>query len=502
MMTSTRIGGVLALAAVVMIGFVLNVAAQDIPTVLPDPDRTPGDVKNPNILFCLSDDQSWPHSSAYGTKVIQTPTFDRIAKDGVLFNHAYCASPSCTPSRSAILTGQQIWRLGQGGQLFGTLAKEHPVYTELLVRAGYHVGYVGKGWSPGNDKAGGRTGNPAGKPYKTFQEFFDAAEPEKPWCFWFGSRDPHRGYRRGSGEASGMDPGQVEVPDVMPDTPRVRGDICDYYFEIQRFDRELGAMLDVIENAGQRDNTIVVVTSDNGMPFPRGKATLYDLGVRVPLAISWKQQIPGGRKVDDFVSLTDLAPTFLEAADIKPPNSMTGRSLLGILRSTKSGGIDPDRDCVFTARERHAWCRIDGTGYPSRMIRTKQLLYIRNYEPDRWPSGIARIVTNEGAYGDVDASPTKDVMLENRTDAEDKRLFELSFGKRPAEELYDCRTDPFQIHNLAADPAYRSAKQKLSDRLTAYLNATGDPRETSQPVLWDEWPYYGYNRWKVLPEDQ
>ena len=455
--------------------------------------------KKPNILFCLSDDQSWPHASAYGTKVIKTPHFDRIAREGVLFNHAYCGSPSCTPSRSSILTGQHIWRLGQGGQLFGTLPKEHPVYTDLLTQAGYHVGYMAKGWAPGHNKAGGRSGNAAGKSYKTFKQFFDAGEKAKPWCFWFGSRDPHRGYRAGSGAASGMDPAQVEVPGVLPDVPEVRKDICDYYLEIQRFDRELGAMLKIIEDSGQMDNTIVAITSDNGMPFPRGKATLYDLGVRMPLAISWKGRIPGGRKVDDFVSLTDLAPTFLEAAGLAPPKCMTGRSLLNILRSSKSGRIEPDRDCAFTARERHAWCRIDGTGYPSRMIRTGEFLYIRNYEPDRWPSGIARIVTNEGAYGDVDASPTKNYMLKHRTDARDKELFALSFGKRPGEELYDCRKDPFQMRNLADDPAHKSVKQKLSDRLTAYLKKTNDPRETSGKVLWDQWPYYGHNKWKILP---
>ena len=136
------------------------------------------------------------------------------------------------------------------------------------------------------------------------------------------------------------------------------------------------------------------------------------------------------------------------------------------------------------------------------MIRTTDFLYIRNYEPDRWPSGIARIVTNEGAYGDVDASPTKSYMLKNKTSARDKKLFELSFGKRPGEELYDCRKDPFQMRNLADDPACKSIKEKLSARLTAYLKETNDPRETSGKILWDDWTYYGYNKWKILPEKQ
>ena len=294
--------------------------------------------QRPNILFCLSDDQSYPHASAYGEPVIKTPVFDRVAREGVLFTQAYCAAPSCTPSRSAILTGQDIWRLGQGGQLFGTLPAEHPVYTELLAGSGYHVGYMDKGWAPGNVQAGGRTSNPAGARFKSFQEFLGKAPEGKPWCFWFGSRDPHRGYKKGSGVRAGMDPAKVQVPAVFPDTPEVRSDICDYFFEIQRFDRQIGEMLELIEKAGQLDNTLVVITSDNGMPFPRAKANLYDLGTRMPLAIRWPKRIPGGRTVDDFVNLTDLAPTFLEAAGLTPPEAMTGRSLL------QSAGLDEVRD--------------------------------------------------------------------------------------------------------------------------------------------------------------
>ncbi len=457
------------------------------------------DLERPNILFCFADDQSWPHASAYGDKVVKTPNFDRIATAGVLFNNAYCSSPSCTPSRSAVLTGQDIWRLEEGAQLFGTLPAKFPIYTNMLSDEGYLVGFMEKGWAPGDIQAGGHKYNPAGRmSYENFKQFHDAVEPGQPWCFWFGSRDPHRGYKKGSGIASGMDPNKVEVPPVFPDAPEVRSDICDYYYEIERFDSEVGAMLKLIEDSGQMDNTIVVVTSDNGMPFPRAKANLYDLGVHMPLAISWKKQIPGGRNIDDFVNLSDLAPTFLEAAGIKTPPTMTGKSLMNILSSVKSGRIDPERDCVVTARERHAWCRIDGKGYGSRMIRTEDLLYIRNYNPERQPSGIYSMVTNEGHYGDVDASPTKDFMLKHKEKPEDKRLFNLSFGKRPAEELYDCRKDPFQMNNLAEKPAYKEKKEELATRLTTYLKETNDPRETSKDVNWDKYKYYGYNKWPII----
>lgn len=453
----------------------------------------------PNILFCLSDDQSYPHMGAYGEPVLKTPVFDRIAREGVLFTQAYCAAPSCTPSRSAIITGQDIWRLGEGGQLFGTLSAKHATYTDLLAEAGYRVGYSRKGWGPGRVNEGGRKTNPAGpNKYKRFEDFMKEVPEGKPWCFWFGSQDPHRGYRKGSGIQSGMDPTKVRVPGVFPDTPEVRSDICDYFLEIQRFDSKVGEMLKLIEAQGQLDDTIIVVTSDNGMPFPRAKANLYDLGARMPLAISWPKNVPGGRAVDDFVSLIDLAPTFLEAAGLKPPKQMNGKSLMPILTSCKSGKVVEGRDYIVTGRERHAWCRIDGKGYPARMIRTKDFLYIRNYEPDRWPAGIFRIKTNEGHYGDIDGSPTKDVLIQG----EEKwpRLFELSFGKRPAEELYDCRSDPDQVKNLASDPAYRLTLNQLSNQLNQYLRSTGDPRARNGRIFWDDYPYYGYNRWPVLPE--
>lgn len=454
--------------------------------------------ERPNILFCLADDQSYPHASAYGEPVIQTPVFDRVAREGVLFTQAYCAAPSCTPSRSAILTGQDIWRLGQGGQLFGTLAAKHPVYTDLLSDSDYFVGYSDKGWAPGSVTAGGRRSNPAGQAYKSFQEFHADAPKDGPWCFWFGSRDPHRGYRKGSGVQAGMDPSKVNVPDVFPDTPEVRSDICDYFLEIQRFDQQIGDMLKQIEQAGQLDNTLIVITSDNGMPFPRAKANLYDLGTRMPLAICWPKRIPGGRTVHDFVNLTDLAPTFLEAAEVDTPKEMRGRSLLKLLMSEQSGHVDADRDTVVTGRERHAWCRIDGTGYPARMIRTDNFLYIRNYAPQRWPAGTYRIRTNEGHYGDIDASPTKTVMMTQQDQR--PRLFDLAFGKRPPQELYDCRKDPYQMHNLAADPQYANTLQELSARLTEHLKATGDPRETQSEAAWDAWEYYGRKNWPVLPE--
>ena len=188
-------------------------------------------------------------------------------------------------------------------------------------------------------------------------------------------------------------------------TPEVREDIADYLFEIQRFDRDVGAILAAIEKAGELENTLVVVTSDNGMPFPRAKTNLYDSGTRMPLAISWPAAVPGGRVVDDFVSHTDFAPTFLAAAGLAIPESMSGRSLLPLLQSKKAGIVEKERDRVFTGRERHTQMRAGGVGYPMRAIRTRDFLYIRNYETDRWPSG------DPPNFGDIDNGPSKEFVV-------------------------------------------------------------------------------------------
>jgi len=442
--------------------------------------------RKPNILFAIADDQSWCHTGAMGDPVVKTPTFDRIAREGALFTHAYCSAPSCTPSRGAILTGQDFWRLEEGACLWSTLPAKFAVYPEMLSDAGYHVGQTRKGWGPGRIEPGGRTQNPAGARYKGFAQFLDAAPGDKPFCFWFGSFDPHRPYEPGSGRQSGMDPNQVVVPPFLPDVPEVRNDILDYFFEIERFDREVGELLDVLEERGLLDNTLVVMTSDNGMPFPRAKTNLYDYGVRMPLAIRWPTVVKGGQTIEDFVSFADYAPTFLEAAGLKPPAEMTGRSLMKVLTSDKQGWVDPQRDKVFFGRERHTSLRAGGVGYPCRAIRTKDHLYIRNFARDRWPAG------DPDVYGDIDGnSPTKTYLLDHREREDVRPLFELATSKRPAEELYDVKKDPAQMHNVAQRPEYAGVREKLRAALDTHLTATGDPRLVGGAEAFDQYPYYG-----------
>ncbi len=456
----------------------------------------------PNILLIMSDNQSWNHVGCYGDPVVKTPNIDRIAEQGVRFTQAYCAAPSCTPARAGMLTGQDIWRLEEGANLHGILPKKFPVYTDLLEEAGYFVGSWGKGWGPGNVKDSGREFNPAGRRYKSFSDFLKANTEHKPWTFWFSSHKPHRPYKVGSGVESGMDLSKVVVPKYLPDNDIVRSDMCDYYYDIEKFDDQVGEILTTLKKSGQWDNTLIVICSDNGWQMPRGLANLYDFGTRIPLIFSWSSHIPEGRVVDDFVNLNDLAPTFLEVADVQIPAGMTAKSLTSILYSEKSGRMEKDRDFIVTARERHALCRKNGLGYPGRAIRTYDFLYIRNYHPERWPAG------DPPLYGDVDAHmlqypcPTKLFILANKDQPAIKPFFELGFAKRPGEELYDLRNDPDQSKNVAGQKDYQVFKKELSDRMNAYLRKTEDPRVTGGRIIWDSTKYYATGDFKPHPDEE
>ena len=340
--------------------------------------RTGATRARPNILFALADDWGWPHAGAYGDEAVATPTFDRLAREGVLFTHAFVSSPSCTPSRNAILTGQPFFRLGEGANLHSTLDVSYPTFMRRLAAAGYEIGHWRKAWGPGRHAAGGYDAHPCG-PRSTFEAFLERRDPTKPFCFWFGTSDPHRGYVRHSGRDGGIDLARVDVPGFLPDHDDVRGDIADYLWEVQRWDREVGQALARLERCGVLDETLIVMTGDHGMPFPRCKGNLYDHGTRVPLAMRWGAG--RGQDVDALVSLTDLAPTFLAAAGVAIPDAMTGRSLVPFVRDGRGGQFE--RESVVLGRERHTPAQAIPSmhGYPSRALRSERWLLILNLEP-------------------------------------------------------------------------------------------------------------------------
>ncbi len=493
------------------------------------------DGPRPNILFAFADD--WGrYAGAYakldgpGTinDVVRTPNFDRVAREGVLFRRAFVSAPSCTPCRSALLSGQHFWRTGRGAILRGAVWDgSQPAFPLLLRDAGYHIGETYKVWSPGTpgdapfgagkyayEKAGRRSnqfsrnvtnliaGGSTVEAAKqalydevrgNFDDFLADRRPDRPFCYWFGPTNVHRKWIKGSGKTLwGLDPDDLrgKMPPFLPDVPEVREDLTDYFGEIAAFDAALGLLLKRLEEIGELDNTLVVVSGDHGAPgFPHGKCNLYDFGASVSLAIRWGGA-KGGRVVDNLVSLTDLAPTFLELGGVAAPDRMTGRSLVDVLKSDRSGRVDPRRAAVFIGRERHVEnARADFMPYPQRAIRTHDFLYIINFRPDRWPLGdpyrldgdrppSAEELTEETrcTLPDEDAGPTKAWLVGVRNDPRWKAHFEWVYGKRPREELYDLKTDPHQAENVAADPAYAQARAALERRLLDELKRTGDPR--------------------------
>ena len=451
------------------------------------------DGKRPNVLFAMADDWGWPHAGAYGDKVVKTEAFDRLAREGVLFEHAFISSPSCTPCRNSIITGQQFYRLGQGANLWSTLDVKYPNFMFMMRDAGYEIGHWRKAWGPGDSMAAGYKENPCG-PRSSFTDFIQKRDKARPFCFWFGTSDPHRGYKKGTGAKSGMDIDRVHVPEFYPDDREIRSDIADYYFEVQRWNNDVNDAMKLLEEAGELDNTIIVMTGDHGFPFPRGKGNLYDWGARVPLAIRWGDKVRPSRRVTDFTSLTDLAPTFLEAAGVAIPKEMTGRSLLSVLEGRGTGRVDKKRSFMVFGRERHTLAQKmpSMAGYPSRAIRSDKWLLILNLEPDRWPAGIPEGATHPmNSFADCDNSPTKSVIKTCKDDPKLGKFYNLCFAKRPAVELYDCRNDPDQVNNLAGDSRYAGTVRKLRKQLVKYLEKTEDPRFTAKPAKFDEYPYRG-----------
>ncbi|MHC4854775.1 MAG: sulfatase family protein [Planctomycetota bacterium] len=457
----------------------------------------------PNILLAISDDQSYPHASKYGCSFVNTPAFDRVANDGILMTNAYCPAPQCSPSRASLLTGRNIWQNEEAGTHGSYFPKKWGVYTELLQDDGYLVGHTGKPWQPGTLASGWGGWNPAGTAYESntasppasgmksldyqsnFGDFLsDARSQGKPFCFWYGCHEPHRGYELNSGEnKNGGDPADVDVPPYLPDNSTIRGDLLDYAFEIEHFDYHLDEMLKKL-TPEELNNTIVVVTADNGMPFPRAKANLYNMGIHVPMAIMWPNGINGtGRTVTDFISHIDLGPTFLEAVGLTVPASMSGNSLMNIFTSSASGRVDATRDCVVTGRERHTHARANNVGYPARSIKTDDYLYIRNFKPNRWPMGDPQD-PYDAVAADIDDSPSKTEVLASPG----SQYYNLSCAKRPEEELFVLATDPECITNVADDPAYATVKLDLWKKLKAILAAQQDPRVMGNGDIFDSYP--------------
>jgi len=448
----------------------------------------------PNILFAISDDQGYPHTSAYGSEFVNTPGFDRIVDEGVIFQSVFCAVPQCSPNRASILTGRYLWQNEEAGTHASLFPAHLEVFTDQLIEAGYYVGSTGKPWAPGLIDKVNRLNNKnlIGEYYNTenqseywkeFKKFLEDKDDDQPFFFWFGTYDPHRPYKPGSGLASGKKLSDVDIPPYLPDTEEVRSDFLDYALRIERFDSNLVRMIHMLEDIGELDNTLIIVTSDNGMPFPRAKGNGYVEGVHVPMAICWGDKIPAGYEVNDLISHIDFAPTILDVANLSKYPEIEGRSFLNLLMDADSKQRKPFRESLFYGRERATSARPNNVGYPVRTIRTSQYELVWNMKPDRTPAGDS--LHESGAV-----VVTKEMIRLKEKDEKSKKLYNDAFGLRPEFELHDMEKDPYGLVNLAEDPDYSEIFNSLLEKLKHQLIENGDPRMLGQEDIWESYPRF------------
>lgn len=467
--------------------------------------------QRPNILFCIMDDAS-PHMSAYGCEWSNTPAFDRLTKEGILFTNAYTPNAKCAPSRAALITGRNSWQLEEAANHICNFPAKFKTFPEVLRENGYITAKTGKGWAPGNP--GKVDGKPrlligesfsenkmkpwakgmSGEDYASnFDDFLNNVEEGQPWLFWYGAREPHRRYEYQSGNrVAGKNIIDIDsVPAFWPDNEIVRNDMLDYALEIEYADSHLGRMVENLEKRGLLENTIIVFTSDHGMPFPRGKAQEYEYSNHVPMAIMWPEGIKNpGRKVEDMVSFVDFAPTFLELAGIPFDESgmhnSPGRSLTDILYSEKEGQVNPERDIVLIGKERHDYSRPKNQGFPIRGIVSDDYMYLHNYDISLWPAGNPEI-----GYLDIDGSPTKTEILRQFRSGENDFFWKLCMGKRETdEEFFNISRDDECMNNLVDDPEYADLKKQMKATMEKMLKEQKDPRMFGNGDIFNS---YGYS---------
>lgn len=458
----------------------------------------------PNILFCIADDASFQYFGAYGCKWTSTPGFDRVARNGILFTNAYTPNAKSAPSRACIITGRNSWQLEEAANHIGNFPQKFITFTEELKTNGYFTGYTGKGWAPGNPgQVNGKPRELTGKPYQSkrlipptssisnydyaanFQDFMNEKPASSPWCFWYGGLEPHRNYEYGSGVNKGEKAlNQISrVPSFWPDNDTVRNDMLDYALEVEHFDSHLQKMLLLLEEKGELENTIIVVTSDNGMPFPRAKGLGYEYSNHMPLAIMWLSGIKEqGSVVADYISFIDFAPTFLEVAGIRNSRlETTGRSLTDVFNNSHNAS---DREFILLGQERHDYGRPLNKGYPIRSIIKNGFLYMYNFAPDLWPAG-----NPETGYLNTDGSPTKTNILNLRRTGTDRSYWEKCFGMHPQEELYHIAIDPDCSINLANTGIYQTMKSQMKELLFKELKKQNDPRMFGKGEVFNRYPF-------------
>lgn len=413
--------------------------------------------ERPNIVIFLADDLGRLETSVYGSKEVRTPNMEALARNGMTFNNAYVASPSCCPNRFSLLTGLMPARHGA-----------HPNHSQVkegtkfllprLQKLGYHVASFGK-VGHGRAKIAGCDSNfPRPREMsKNVVAWFNKTGRtlEKPICLLVGDRRPHVPWVK----ESIYDPAEVTLPSYFIDTPETRQHWARYLTDITGMDRELGRVLHLArERLGK--NTIVLFTSDHGGQWHRAKWTLYDAGTRVPLIVSWPGHIEKSVRSDGMVSWVDILPTLLELVGSKSPEGIDGRSFASVLR----GNSTNHRDRIFTTHTGDAALNI----FPIRSVRIGNTKYIHNLRPEAWFTNHSDRFRKDGAgafWDSWEAAAKKDPKAAAVLDA---------YYTRPEDELFDLQADPLELNNLAKSADHQKLLAELKAALKTWTTAQGD----------------------------
>ena len=432
-----------------------------------------------NILLILSDDHSVPYLGIYGNKDLKTPNLDQLAQRGVLFNRAYTAAPQCVPSRASILTGRNVIDIRMS-RFSAPLPRDVPAIPEFLKPKGYYTGICGRSYHlDGSEKRPKETEDAFAKYQLTtfrervdylntgadeavlgqFREFLDQAPKEKPFFMWMNFSDPHRPF---TAKTFDPDPKNLKVPEGMPDTDEVRKDLAQHYGEIRRLDGRVGEVLQELKMRGVAENTIVIFMGDNGAALLRGKGTLYDLGIHVPLIVAGPG-VKQGFRTDALVSGIDIAPTILALTGTTIPTAMTGQSFLPALRGEAYAGSE----YIFATRVPHGSSLPTNTGAfdLSRTVFDKKYKLIYN---TLWQLPYSPVDFNNHPLW-------KDLEARKKSGKLDEKYVKTLFAEpRSMFELYDLEADPHEMNNISGQPAYARDEHRLKAKLQEWMIVNQD----------------------------
>ncbi len=421
-----------------------------------------------NVLLLIADDWS-PLAGCYGSPVIQTPHVDTLAHGATRFSNAYCTSPSCAASRANILTGHYSHTHGQYGHSHSIhnfhTAETMPSIPCQLGEAGFATGIIGKlhvqpqsvyPWTHDLQKVPGSPRNVSQMASMATEFFADIGD--RPFYLHMGFTDPHRDFgnqREYEGvEETRYSADEVPVPDFLPDHPAVRTELADYYQSISRLDFGFGLAIKALHDAGRAHDTMIIVMSDHGMPFPGAKASSFDSGHHCPLLIAR----PGAAEVecDALVNWSNIAPTIFDWCGVQSPVGLPEQSMLPILDQPHPQGWDE----TFTSHTFHEVTNY----YPYRALRSRKYKYVRNLYPE-----LTRPLPS-----DLWASPTWQAVIGERLEMMGKRPTH-GFLHQQAEALFDVEADPVEANNLIDEPSLQGVAERMRSKVRQFRMATQDP---------------------------